>query len=345
MIGVALAAVLSSPVTCTNADGSTTQADDPGSAVPFTDMIPLVGGNGQPCTPNPSPAAQAVSSAAGAAVGDGINWVVSWIENAMADVATAVASFWTSTPTVSVGDETGHASDSVQFVQDALRTYTATLAVMSLVLGGVILAWKGRVTLPALGMFLLRVAIAGTIITAVSALLIGAADQFSEWVIPAASNGSNLGANLTALFNPATAAVTGPVGLLCLVVELLSSLFLVAMMWIRSAMLVLLVGTIGMAACLWSPSYFARQAKMLVAVILVKPLAALIFAVGFRLLGTDVAATGTTEAVVGAVIVFTACWSWKFLVKVIAPYDDPMPGTGLGGLVARGAAFAALVIR
>ena len=52
-----------------------------------------------------------------------------------------------------------------------------------------------------------------------------------------------------------------------------------------------------------------------------------------------------TELVVGAVILLTACWSWKFLVKVIAPYDDPLPQTGLGGVVARAAAFAALVVR
>ena len=290
-------------------------------------------------TNNPLDAAGKVAANSATAV---IQDIANWLQSAMTDVATSVASFWTSTPTVSVGDQTGRASDTVQWMQDSLRGYTLIIAVMSLVFGGVVLAFKGRVTLPALGMYLARIAIAGTLITAVSALLIAAADQFSEWVIPAATGGTDLGANLAALFaNP----VTGPVGFVCMLIMFLSSLFLVAMMWVRSAMLVLLVGTIGMAACLWSPAYFAKQAKTLVAVILVKPLAALIFAVGFRLMGSNVAAVGVTELVVGAVIVLTACWSWKFLVKVIAPYVDPMPQTGLGGLVARAAYFAAIVAR
>ena len=44
-------------------------------------------------------------------------------------------------------------------------------------------------------------------------------------------------------------------------------------------------------------------------------------------------------------ILLSACWSWKFLVKVVAPFDDPLPQTGLGGVVARAAAFAALVAK
>src|SRR5664279_2376638 len=102
------------------------------------------------------------------------------------------------------------------------------------------------------------------------------------------------------------------------------------MMWIRSAMLILLVGTIGIAACVWSPSFYIKQAKLTFAVILVKPLAALIFAVGFRLLGSNISQQGVTEAIVGATILLTACWSWKFLVKLISPYDDPMGQTGMG---------------
>ena len=165
-------------------------------------------------------------------VTDGIQAIANWVQSAMSDVAASVASFWTSTPTVSVGDETGHASDTVQWMHDALRSYTLLIAVMSLVFGGVVLAFKGRVTLPALGMYLARIAIAGTLITAVSAVLIAAADQFSEWVIPSATGGTDLGANLALMFaNP----VTGPVGLVCILIMFLSSLFLVAMMWIRSA--------------------------------------------------------------------------------------------------------------
>lgn len=290
-------------------------------------------------TNNPLDAAGQVASNTAT---DAIHAVADWIETAMTDVATSVASFWTSTPTVSVGDQTGQASDTVQWMQDSLRGYTAVIAVISLVVGGVILAFKGRVTLSQLGMFVARLAIAGVLITAVCSVLIVAADQFSEWVIPAANNGTDLGANLTVVFaNP----VTGPVGFVCLIIEFLSSLFLVAMMWLRSAMLVLLVGTVGIAAAMWTPSYFARQVKMIIAVILVKPIAALIFAVGFRLMGNNVAAVGVTEFIVGAVILLTSCWSWKFLVKVIAPYDDPMPQTGLGGAIARTAGLVALIAR
>ena len=155
----------------------------------------------------------AATSVAGSAVGAGIQWVIDWIQEAMADVAVSVASFWTSTPTVSVGSVDGSASPTVGWIQDALRNYTVILAVISLVFGGVYLAIKGRVTLPQLGMFLFRIAAAGALTTAVCAALIGAADDFSEWIIPAASNGSDLGANLAALFaNP----ITGPVGLVCL---------------------------------------------------------------------------------------------------------------------------------
>lgn len=282
------------------------------------------------------------SQIAGGMFGQWVQDFANWLQSAMADVATAVSSFWTSTPTVSIGDQTGQASDTVQWMQDSLRGYTAIIAVISLVLGGVILAFKGRVTLSQLGLFVARLAIAGVLITAVCAVLIAAADQFSEWVIPAASGGTDLGANLALIFaNP----VNNPVGFVCLVIEFLSSLFLVAMMWLRSAMLVLLVGTVGIAAAMWTPSYFARQVKLIIAVILVKPIAALVFAVGFRLMGSNIAAQGVTELIVGAVILLTSCWSWKFLVKVIAPYDDPMPQTGLGGAIARTAGLVALIAK
>jgi type IV secretion system protein TrbL len=322
--------------------------------------LPPINGSGDPCMMDPPTQANAdaclagntpitgapgriVSATAGSAISDALNGLFSWIQDSMAAVATSVASFWTSTPTVAVGDTSGAPSDAVGFIRDHLTVYVALIAVASVIIGGVKIAVSGRPGgLAELGTFLVRIALAGAFSIAVCAALIDVIDAFSGWIIGEASNGTDLGANLAGLF-----AMPGMnvVGLVCLVIMLLSSLFLVAMMWVRSAVLVLAVGMLPMAAAVWTPAWFSRLAKTIMATILVKPLASLVLAVGFRLLGSNTSNGGATEAVVGAVILVTACWSWKFLVKVIAPYDDPMGQTGLGGVVARVAAFVAIVAR
>jgi hypothetical protein len=284
-----------------------------------------------------------VKATAGSAISDALTGLISWIQESMADVATSVASFWTHTPTVAVGDTTGTPSDAVGFIRDHLAGYVALIAVASVIIGGVKIAVSGRPGgLAELGTFLIRIALAGAFSIAVCAALIDVSDRFSDWIISEASNGTDLGANLAGLF-----AMPGPnaVGLICLLVMLFASLFMVAMMWVRSAILVLTVGMLPMAAAVWSPAWFGRLCKTILAAILVKPLASLVLAVGFRLLGSNTSTGGATEAVVGAVVIVTACWSWKFLVKIIAPYDDPMGQTGLGGVVARVAAFVAIVAR
>jgi type IV secretion system protein TrbL len=282
-------------------------------------------------------------AAAGSAIGDALNAFFDWVQSSMADVATSVASFWTHTPTVAVGDTTGTPSDAVGFIRDHLAGYVALVAVASVIIGGVKIAVSGRPGgLAELGAFLIRIALAGAFSIAVCAALIDVSDRFSDWIIGEASGGTDLGANLAGLF-----AMPGAnaVGLICLVVMLFASLFMVAMMWVRSAILVLTVGMLPMAAAVWTPAWFGRLCKTILATILVKPLASLVLAVGFRLLGSNTSNGGATEAVVGAVVLVTACWSWKFLVKIIAPYDDPIGQTGLGGVVARVAAFVAIVAR
>ena len=284
-----------------------------------------------------------VHAAADSAAGQFLTGFFQWVQSSMADVATSVAGFWTHTPTVAVGDTSGAPSDAVGFIRDHLAGYVALIAVASVIIGGVKIAVSGRPGgLAELGAFLVRIALAGAFSIAVCAALIDVSDRFSDWIISEASKRTDLGANLAGLF-----AMPGPnaVGLICLLVMLFASLFMVAMMWVRSAILVLTVGMLPMAAAVWSPAWFGRLCKTILAAILVKPLASLVLAVGFRLLGSNTSTGGATEAVVGAVVIVTACWSWKLLVKIIAPYDDPMGQTGLGGVVARVAAFVAIVAR
>ena len=57
---------------------------------------------------------------AGDPIGTSIQWLMNWIEDAMAAVAVSVSSFWTSTPTVSIGDTNGNPSEVVDWVQSNL---------------------------------------------------------------------------------------------------------------------------------------------------------------------------------------------------------------------------------
>jgi len=169
---------------------------------------------------------------------------------------------------------------------------------------------------------------------------LGASDEVAQNLI---SNGSEkFGDNLAALLgvetltNPALVLI---LGLICGLLALIQWVF----GFIREAGILVLAAMIGIAAAgqlsTWGRQWFPRLASALVALVLYKPMAAMIFSIGFKYMGQG---KDLATVVTGIMVVALAVIALPAMMKFFS-----FVGTGVGGggsgmaLAAAGAGLAA----
>lgn len=248
------------------------------------------------------------------------------------------------------------------FIQSALWYYTGAVALAAVVVGGARMAWnaradEGRSLLQGL-VTLIVVAAFG--VTGTQAL-ISVADSFSVWILrgslqcDVSADANCFGENVLILLPLATrtaAAPGGPVLGSIVVIVLGIIAFLVAalqvvLMVARAGMLVILAGILPISAAATNTetgkAWFRRCIGWLVAAILYKPAAAIVYAAAFQLVGTNVFGSGDALIAVltGLMLMLLALIALPALMRFVTPLVGAVTG-GAGGAAVAGGAMAAL---
>jgi len=282
-----------------------------------------------------------VLDAIGSAVGGAAAWMVR-----------SMASFWMSTPTPALatgaGDQTP--TSTVAFIQGHLWWYMTAAAVVGVLSGCGRMAWEqradaGREVLRGLAVY---VATAGAGLTVI-ALASSAADQFSGWII-ADSTGGNFAAEMGKLASLSALGGGGLNGVILVVIFgvllILASLVQMVLMVVRGGMLVLLAGVLPTTAAFTSTQagrhWFRKSCGWLVAFVLYKPAAAIVYATAFSLSGNGALGSGSvTNVITGLMLMVLAILALPALMRFAMPMVGATAAGSAATVLAAGAGAAA----
>jgi type IV secretion system protein TrbL len=294
---------------------------------------------------------QVVSSAFDTVFGGVVDWLTGLVTDAVAAVTAALGTFWVSVRAPAVGTAANTPSSTVGFLTAHLGWYTAALAVVSVLVGAGRMALQ-RKAQPGVdtARSVLTLAVVSGLGVAGTALLTEAADEFSVWII-GESTGGSFGANLTALLGFATVTGAGLVIVLVLgLVAILASMIQVILMVMRIGMIMLLVAALPTAAAATNTEmgkqWFKKLLAWLIAYILYKPVASIIYALAFTLVGdTSITADGgLLSMMIGVALMLMALLGLPALMRFLVPAVSAVAGGSGAGAMAVGAVASGAMI-
>ncbi|PYF96372.1 hypothetical protein SAMN05216184_11932 [Georgenia satyanarayanai] len=251
-----------------------------------------------------------------------------------------------------------NAGGAVLFLQSGLWWYMGAAAVVSVVIGAARMAWEqraepGRETVRSL---LTLVVVAGAGVTIVS-LLVAAADSFAVWILNSSlecdvtSDSACFGQSMLDILALTTNTAAGGLGALLVIIlgliAILGAAIQILLMVARGGMLVILTGILPLAASFTNTEigrgWFKKCVAWLVAFILYKPAAAIVYAAAFQLVGTDVFSddgTGLLAVLTGLMLMIIALFAMPALMRFVTPMVGAVASGAAGGAVAMGAMAA-----
>jgi hypothetical protein len=243
------------------------------------------------------------------------------------------------------------AGGAVAFLQSSLWWYMGVGAILSVIVGGARMAFEQRAE-P--GKDLLRslvtlIVVAGAGVTIIG-LLVAAADSFSVWIINGSlkcdvmGSGGCFGASIAGLL-ALTGGSSGGLGPLLIIilglVAIIASVIQIVLMVARGGMLVILAGILPLAASATNTemgkTWFKKSVSWLVAFILYKPAAAIVYAAAFQLAGTKVFqddGSGLLAVLTGLLLMIVALFAMPALMRFVTPMVGSLAAGGAGGAVA-----------
>jgi hypothetical protein len=282
--------------------------------------------------------------------GSAIDALADGVSEAVGKAVASVGTLWVKVGTPNLTTNGGtRPSDSVEFLQGGLWWYMAAAAVLSVIVAGAKMAWEGRAEpgRELLKSLMTLVVVAGAGLTVIS-LAVAAADGFAKWIIDSSLDGTDFGTNITALLG--LSAVSGLGAIIVIVLGLaafVAALVQIGLMVVRGGMLVILAGILPLSASAtnteWGRTWFRKFIAWLVAFILYKPAAAIVYATAFRLAGSDVfGGDELMSAISGLVLMILALVALPALMRFVTPMVGAMASgsSGGGGMMAAGAIAA-----
>ena len=290
--------------------------------------LPIVG---QACTIG--------SSVAGGVADDFIKTAATDAANAANSILQTLVTAWTAVPTQLGGAQAGAATS---LIQGDLLGIEVWVGVLGVIVGAARMALfrRGEPFRQVVSGLLNMIVIGGAGVVAIN-LLATAGDNFSNYLL---SNGFG---QANAAFDLGLAAVSAPFLLLILsILAIVSLLVQVALIILRSALLVVLTGVWPVAAAASMTSagaqWFRRLNGWIVAFLLYKPAAAVCYAAAFQLLsGTAGGGTSVIGQIEGVVLIILATLTLPALLRFVVPLVSSVGGISTGEVLATGAALAA----
>lgn len=312
-----------------------------------------------PCNPlHPvTCAGDAAGSVAGAVAGSAVDKLVESFAHAVESALKVVTSAWLSVPSPSP------TSSTVTTMQQNLEWVTLLVAAVGML---VAIVRMGVTSNLAEGVGLARMYLAMVVVTGcggvVVASLIQAGDAAAPWFVERAY-GADYSSGTATLITAAMLQGTGQaMGLVMGLIALIASLFQIAFMFVRGALLIVLMAMLPTIAAGTATEAgmlrFKRVCAWIFACVIYKPVAAIIYAIGFLqikgdpaadLNGLDDVARSTYDLVLGTIIIILAVLALPALIRFVAPVADRVggssfsPGAALGS-VATGAVVVTGVI-
>lgn len=245
---------------------------------------------------------------------------------------------------------------AVLFLQSSLTWVTVSVAIGATIIGGAQMAWHqraepGRNWLSAM-LTLVVVAGAGTFFVS---MLTKTADSTAAWLLQGALScditdpaGSCFGRQMMTLLGLSTVVPLGPLTVIFMgTTAIWASFFQVALMVLRLGLLVIMTGTLPLSASFANTemgrTWFKRHVAWLLAFILYKPAAAVVYAAAFQLAGTNAFAgdsTGLVAIIAGLALMGLALIMLPALMVMVSPMANL--GGGGGGAGAGAGLLAAL---
>ena len=272
-------------------------------------------------------------------------WAASIMEG-LSNTLIKVGTLWVGagTPTVEGGDT------AVAFVQSHTLWLVVAVAIGSIIVAGVQLAWMKRGE-PARDLLrsMFTLVITSTVSVSAAQLVITASDDFSEWILSEASVGDD-GQFATKILAVATLNPTS-IGMIVIIVAgvfgLLANLVQIGLMFVRSAMLILLVGIIPLAGAAtntkWGAAWLSKTIGWFIAFLMFKPAASIVYAVAIKLVQGDswsFTDDNLTSFVLGIVMMVLAVVSLPALMAFMVPATSAIASGGGSGATVAGAALA-----
>ena len=285
-----------------------------------------------------------------------LNSIYQGISNTLQDIAKGLGTFWVNTPTINLGDEHGKPSEVVQFIQNSLSSYSSAILVIAVIYGGtqMILQRSGKPLMDLVYALLKYVLISGAgLATCVLALRAG--DEYSKWVIEKSTPHGSFGDSLTKLLGIGLATPSSGIVMFVIIIGIIAILIAfvqIGLLIIRSAIAIMLVGTLSIAYSGtnmgWGKNWAQKHTVWLIAFLLYKPAASTIYAAAFRIMDSfgDQKGDPGQQMVyftTGVVLMIGSLAALPALMRLITPQvaaaagSSPMFAGAMGGAMASGA--------
>jgi hypothetical protein len=282
----------------------------------------------------------AASSVAGSAASGALTGIASAIQSGVAWIATNSVDWWVKVPSPDLA-----AQPAVGRLQQWILPLAVAVAVLGLIVAGGKMALTRKASpLIDAGSGLVIIAATSAIGVLLPTLLLNAGDTWSDWVLQA-STGGQLATRLTQLLelSGAPAGVTVVLGIVAMIISAIQ----VLLMLFRQGALIILAGTLPLAAAgTLTPAtrtWFRRVTGWMLALIFYKPAAAAVYATAFTLIGTG---KGVRAVLMGFAMVLMSLLAlpvlMRFFTWTTGQVAESAGGggflqTALGGAVAVGA--------
>ena len=268
----------------------------------------------------------------------------------LTDTLVRIGTFWVKVGTPSVVSP----ASEVAFIQNHLAFLTVAAVTISAIAAGIQLA-VGRTGAPMRELvkaFATYLAVAG--VGALGAgYLIHIADSFSQWILEQATgdDGTQFAFSLFqgGLVAGAYTGSLGPILVILLgLFGIIANVIQIGMMMLRSAFLIILIGILPISAAMtnttWGKSWFNKNITWLVAFLLYKPAASIVYAVAIKLTSRrgfvdQWSSDDVTTFIMGILLLVAAVFVLPALIGFVVPASAAMSqgGPGVGDSVVMGA--------
>lgn len=252
---------------------------------------------------------------------------------------------------VNVRSNVGGAESVASFIQEHQRWLTIVIAIVSLIVAAIQMAWRQRMEpLQDVQGGLLRLIVVGAAFATITQMLLEIGDLYSPWIIEQAGEQDD-GKFLTKILDMSMFQ-TGQLGMIMLIVggliSLLSNIAQVFLMFVRSGLLTLLTGFSPLAAAAsttpWGKQWFNKYVAWTMAFVAFKPTASTVYAASLKLLSGDSYSFSDDigKFLMGIIFLILAIVALPALVKFLVPVTANIGGGGgtggfVGGMLATGA--------
>lgn len=247
---------------------------------------------------------------------------------------------------------TSEHQSNAQWLAGQTEYLTGILAVVSLMIGGMMLMWQRKAEpLKDILAMLIRLILISAGGVSLVALLSQASDEWSAWMLDEATAGS-FNDTLIALFalNPFSRHSGILMAIIFGLLAIIAGAIQVVLFMIRQPFLILMVGLWPLSAAAtntdWGRQWFSKLTGWIAAFLLYKPAVAIIFALGLKMMKPDTSdiADGMLNFIQGLLLIGMSMVALPALVKFIVPSTASLGSGGGGGAAAAVGGMAAMKV-